>query len=124
MDPERDAGRRAAKAAALVVNIREMRAQSTRTPQDIREDATPSQQWWSALLPFTGEGGRNHLTVCGSDLRSYETTVPFNVQMYINPTQYYEPGELVAFVITGYNKSTCHATSLCPPGFAVALNIG
>ncbi|KAL1417351.1 hypothetical protein MTO96_026931, partial [Rhipicephalus appendiculatus] len=55
-------------------------------------------------VEFTGEGGRNHLTVCGSDLRSYETTVPFNVQMYINPTQYYEPGELVAFVITGYNK--------------------
>lgn len=57
-------------------------------------------------VEFTGEGGRNHLTVCGSDLRSYEATVPFNVQMYINPTQYYEPGELVAFVITGYNKTT------------------
>lgn len=57
-------------------------------------------------IEFTAEGGRNHLTVCGSDKKSYEVTVPFVVKMYINPTQSYEPGELVSFFLTGYNKTT------------------
>ncbi|KAL3189585.1 hypothetical protein MRX96_002620 [Rhipicephalus microplus] len=52
MDPEKGRGQASGESSgAWPVNIRETRAQSTWTPQDIREDATPSQQWWSAPLP-------------------------------------------------------------------------
>ncbi|KAH9379445.1 hypothetical protein HPB48_012264 [Haemaphysalis longicornis] len=44
--------------------------------------------------------------LCGSRAGSYELSVPMDVKLYTNPTQSYEPGQLVSFVITGYNKTT------------------
>lgn len=57
-------------------------------------------------IEFKGESGRVHTTSCGQGVKSYDMPVPLTVHLFTNPTQYYTPGEIISFVLTGFNKTT------------------
>lgn len=58
-------------------------------------------------IEFKGEGGRMHTTSCGEGgAKSYDMPVPLTVHLFTNPTQSYRPGEIISFVLTGFNKTT------------------
>lgn len=57
-------------------------------------------------IEFKGENGRVHTTSCGLGVKSYDMPVPLTVNLFTNPTQFYTPGEIISFFLTGYNKTT------------------
>lgn len=56
-------------------------------------------------VQFIAENGKAHITVCGEQEKSYDASVPLNISLYLNPTQFYEPEDILSIVLTGFNKS-------------------
>ncbi|CAN7989866.1 unnamed protein product, partial [Ixodes pacificus] len=54
---------------------------------------------------FSADSGKTHITVCGEGIKSYDTSVPLNVSVYLNPTVTYEQEFLFSLVLTSFNKS-------------------
>ncbi|XP_064489033.1 low-density lipoprotein receptor-related protein 12-like [Ornithodoros turicata] len=80
----------------VVLFIQEMKLRTSKAVDDVCID----------YVEFTADTGKSHITVCGETMKSYDTGVPLNISLYLNPTQFYEPGTILKLVLTGFNKTT------------------